>query len=324
MEDIILRTENLSVNFSVKKKIFRKPDILSAVSNVNISVRRGETYGLVGESGCGKTTLANALLGFVPVSSGFAEINGVRIDNSTERAALKQVRKGVQMVFQDPYSSLNPRFLVWQIITEPMLLSGISDEKERRERASELLEQTGLNASDGDRYVYEFSGGQRQRIAIARAVSSSPELIVCDEPTSALDVSVHSQICNLLLDLQDRLGFTYFFITHNLALVKQMTDHMSVMYMGQIMEQGRTEEIFRKPSHPYTKALISSVPQIHSDNRFQRIRLEGEVESPLNAGNSCRFYSRCPEACELCRREFIKTADTESVHFTACLMNNDK
>ncbi len=301
MGEVILRTNDLTVDFKVKKNIFGRPDRLSAVQGVNIEIREGEIYGLVGESGCGKTTLANAILGFVPITSGSFECFGHRIDAGTKPAEWKAVRRHMQTVFQDPYSSLNTRFTVWQIISEPLYIAGERDERILRERAAALVEKVGLNYTDLDRYVFEFSGGQRQRIAIARALISDAGLIICDEPTSALDVSVHSQICNLLLDLREEFGLTYLFISHNLSLIKHITDRMAVMYLGEVMECGRTEEIFADPSCPYTEALMSAILEVNPADRRERIILSGEARSPINPPALCRFANRCPMATELCR-----------------------
>jgi len=301
MGEIILKTNNLTVDFKVKKNVFGKPDRLSAVQNANIEIRKGEIYGLVGESGCGKTTLANAILGFVPITSGSFEFFGHTVDSKTKPSEWKEVRKHMQTVFQDPYSSLNTRFTVWQLISEPLYIAGERDERVLRERAAALVEKVGLSLRDLDRYVFEFSGGQRQRIAIARALVTGSEFIICDEPTSALDVSVHSQICNLLLDLREEMGLTYLFISHNLSLIKHITEHMSVMYLGEIMESGSTEEIFKKPACPYTEALMSAILDVRPKAGKERIILSGEARSPINPPDICRFAGRCPKACEICR-----------------------
>ncbi|MBQ5886696.1 MAG: ATP-binding cassette domain-containing protein [Clostridia bacterium] len=204
-------------------------------------------------------------------------------------------------MFQDPYSSLNTRFAVWQIISEPLYIAGERDERVLRERAAALVEKVGLSLRDLDRYVFEFSGGQRQRIAIARALIANAELIICDEPTSALDVSVHSQICNLLLDLREEFGLTYLFISHNLSLIKHITEHMSVMYLGEVMESGATDAIFDNPQTPYTKALMSAILEVNPSGDRERIILSGEARSPINPPDICRFANRCPSACETCR-----------------------
>lgn len=301
MGEIILKTNNLTVDFKVKKNIFGKPDRLSAVQNANIEIRKGEIYGLVGESGCGKTTLANAILGFVPITSGSFEFCGHTVDAKTKPAEWKEVRKHMQTVFQDPYSSLNTRFTVWQLISEPLYIAGERDERVLRERAASLVEKVGLSLADLDRYVFEFSGGQRQRIAIARALITGSDFIICDEPTSALDVSVHSQICNLLLDLREEMGLTYLFISHNLSLIKHITEHMSVMYLGEIMESGATAEIFEKPACPYTEALMSAILDVKPKAGKERIILSGEARSPINPPDICRFATRCPKACDICK-----------------------
>jgi oligopeptide/dipeptide ABC transporter ATP-binding protein len=207
----------------------------------------------------------------------------------------------MQTVFQDPYSSLNTRFTVWQLISEPLYIAGERDERVLRERAAALVEKVGLSLEDLDRYVFEFSGGQRQRIAIARALITGSEFIICDEPTSALDVSVHSQICNLLLDLREELGLTYLFISHNLSLIKHITEHMSVMYLGEIMESGATDEIFENPACPYTEALMSAILDVKPRAGKERIILSGEARSPINPPDLCRFAGRCPKACDACR-----------------------
>ena len=277
MGEIILKTRDLTVDFKVRNRLFGRPDRLSAVQNVNIEVRRGEVYGLVGESGCGKTTLANTLLGFVPITSGAFECFGHTIDHRTKPDQWKAVRRHMQTVFQDPYTSLNSRFTVWQIISEPLFIAGERNERVLRERAASLVEKVGLSREDLDRYIFEFSGGQRQRVAIARALVAGAELIICDEPTSALDVSVHSQICNLLLDLRDEFELTYLFISHNLSLVKHITDHMAVMYLGEVMESGATAEIFAHPVTPYTRALMSAIPEVNPSGKRERIILTGEA-----------------------------------------------
>ena len=322
MSETIVRTHDLCVDFRIKSRAFGKPDILSAVRNASLEIRRGETFGLVGESGCGKSTLAGSLVHFVPLTGGTIEMNGVTLDKNSGKSDWKVARKGVQMIFQDPFGSLNPRFQVWQLIAEPMLLAGEDDEKLMRERASELLEQVGLSSKDAERNIFEFSGGQRQRIAIARALSVNPEFIICDEPTSALDVSVHSQICNLLLDLQQKYSLTYLFITHNLALVRHLTDRMAVMYMGQIVETGSTDEIFGNASgdslHPYTKALLSAIPEVYPTPGRNRIILEGEVSSPINAGDSCRFAPRCRYCREECGKSAISPRVVGNDHTTCC------
>ena len=293
--EVLLDVLNLEVSFGPKSKRF------VAVKNANFQIYKGETFGLVGESGCGKTTLANAILGFVPITSGSFEAFGHTVTNKTKASEWKDVRRHMQTVFQDPYSSLNPRLAVWQIISEPLYIRGERNEKVLKERAAALVEKVGLNLRDLDRYVFEFSGGQRQRIAIARALIADAELIICDEPTSALDVSVHSQICNLLLDLREEFGLTYLFISHNLSLIKHITDHMSVMYLGEVRESGRTEEIFENPQTPYTEALMSAILEVNPSKARERIILTGEARSPIDPPDLCRFANRCPKACEKCR-----------------------
>lgn len=319
MGEIILKTNDLTVDFKVKKNVFGKADRLSAVHNANIEIKKGEIYGLVGESGCGKTTLANSILGFVPITSGSFEAFGHTITAKTNASEWKDVRRHMQTVFQDPYSSLNARFTVWQIISEPLYIAGERDERVLRERAAALVEKVGLSLTDLDRYIFEFSGGQRQRIAIARALITNAELIICDEPTSALDVSVHSQICNLLLDLREEFGLTYLFISHNLSLIKHITDHMAVMYLGEILESGATEDIFRNPQSPYTKALMSAILEVNPKEKRERIILSGEARSPINPPDRCRFAGRCAEACERCHNaplpDFKKIGDD---HFARC------
>jgi oligopeptide/dipeptide ABC transporter ATP-binding protein len=214
----------------------------------------------------------------------------------------------MQTVFQDPYSSLNTRFTVWQIISEPLYIRGERDERVLRERAAAMVEKVGLSLRDLDRYVFEFSGGQRQRIAIARALIADAELIICDEPTSALDVSVHSQICNLLLDLREEFGLTYLFISHNLSLIKHITDHMSVMYLGEVMESGATDDIFENPQTPYTEALMSAILEVNPSKERERIILTGEARSPIDPPDICRFANRCPRACDLCRNAPLPAA----------------
>ncbi len=319
MGEIILKTNDLTVDFKVRKNLFGKPSRLSAVQNVNIEIRKGEIYGLVGESGCGKSTLANAILGFVPITSGAFEFFGHNVNSQTKASEWKEVRRHLQTVFQDPYSSLNSRFTVWQIISEPLYIAGERDERILRERAAELVEKVGLSLQDLDRYIFEFSGGQRQRIAIARALITNAELIICDEPTSALDVSVHSQICNLLLDLREEYGLTYLFISHNLSLIKHITDHMSVMYLGEVMESGCTEEIFANPSTPYTRALMSAIPEVNPTEKRERIILSGEARSPIDPPDICRFAGRCPDACDICRSEPLPSAAAVgSDHYARC------
>lgn len=319
MAEILLKTNDLTVDFKIKKSLFGKPGRLSAVQNVNMEIKRGEIYGLVGESGCGKTTLANAILGFVPITSGSFECFGHKIDAKSSAAEWRDVRRHMQTVFQDPYSSLNSRFTVWQIISEPLYIAGERDERVLRERAAALIEKVGLSLQDLNRYVFEFSGGQRQRIAIARALITNAELIICDEPTSALDVSVHSQICNLLLDLREEFELTYLFISHNLSLIKHITDHMSVMYLGEVMESGSTKDIFQNPRTPYTEALMSAILEVNPKTQRERIILTGEARSPIDPPSTCRFANRCPKATELCRISPLPSAvEIAPEHFARC------
>ena len=323
MGEILLKTNDLTVDFKVKKHIFGKPDRLSAVQNANIEIQKGEIYGLVGESGCGKTTLANALLGFVPITSGSFTCFGHTIDSKTKPSEWKEVRRHMQTVFQDPYSSLNTRFTVWQIISEPLYIRGERNEKVLRDSAASLVEKVGLSLRDLDRYVFEFSGGQRQRIAIARALIADAKLIICDEPTSALDVSVHSQICNLLLDLREEYELTYLFISHNLSLIKHITDHMAVMYLGEIMECGETADIFEHPACPYTEALMSAILDVNPASARERIILSGEARSPINPPNLCRFAGRCPKACDICRNEPLPPfTSVGNGHAARCHLNS--
>jgi oligopeptide transport system ATP-binding protein len=304
--------KNLCVDFKVKG--FGKSEVLSAVRNVSLGIRKGEIFALVGESGCGKTTVANAVLGFCPISSGEIEFNGFKLNKDTDKKTWTAARRGMQAVFQDPFTSLNPRFDVRTILAEPLVLRGEYNGDAVLKR---IIERVGMREADLSRDVFEFSGGQRQRIAVARALVANPDLIVCDEPTSALDISVHSQICNLLLDLQEEYKITYLFISHNLGLVKHISKHMAVMYSGQIVESGGTEKIFENPTHPYTKALLSAIIETKPSDK-ERIILKGEVASPINAPDTCRFYSRCGSACGACLERVQELKEIEKDHFCAC------
>jgi oligopeptide/dipeptide ABC transporter ATP-binding protein len=318
----ILELKNVSVHFPVKGGLpFFSRGMIQAVSDVSLTIKHGETFGVVGESGCGKTTLANAMIGMVKPTAGQVLFKGVDL-NGLPSDEFKKMRRQMQMIFQDPYSSLNPRFNVYQIVSEPMFIRGEDSEEEMKARVVELLELVGLSAEDLYRHPSDFSGGQRQRIGIARAISLNPSFLVCDEPVSALDVSIHAQILNLLVELQERLNLTYVFISHNLADVKKMCDRMAVMYLGKIMESGDSDKIFRQPLHPYTQALLAAVLDTSFDERRDQIVLQGDIPSPINPPAGCRFWQRCPKAMEGCKTVPPELIEVEEDHFAACHLVN--
>jgi oligopeptide/dipeptide ABC transporter ATP-binding protein len=316
-KDIIIKTENLSVHFPVKGGNPFNRKYVKAVSDVSLEVRRGETFGLVGESGCGKSTFANALLGILKPTDGKVIFEGQDL-NALKSKQFKELRRNMQMIFQDPYSSLNPRFDLLEIIGEPMVIRGGYTPQEIEDRVVEMLELVGLSRDDLHRYPSDFSGGQRQRIGIARAIILNPSFLVCDEPVSALDVSVHAQILNLLNEIQQKSGLTYLFISHNLAVVKSICDHMAVMYLGKVMECGDTKKIYDNTLHPYTQALLSAVLDIDVDNPRERIILQGDIPSPINPPAGCRFCQRCPKAMDICAKCEPKLVEIEPDHKIAC------
>ncbi len=274
--------------------------LVRAVDGVSLTVERGESLGLVGESGCGKSTLARCILGLEPLSRGAVRFDGRALSDWPER----ELRRQIQMIFQDPYSSLNPRMRVGAIVGEPLAIHKVGTRGEREEKALALLRTVGLDADLARRYPHQLSGGQRQRVAVARALALEPALVVCDEPVSALDVSIQAQVLLLLQDLRERLGLTYLFISHDLAVVGQVCDRIAVMYLGRIVETGPALELIAAPAHPYTRALLSAVPVPEPGARQNREELSGELPSPLNPPPGCPFHPRCPQVMDVCRKEF--------------------
>jgi peptide/nickel transport system ATP-binding protein len=319
-EKRFVEVRNLRRVFDVSKPWLNRvlegghPEFLKAVDDISFDIAKGETFALVGESGSGKTTVARMVVGLLPPTSGEVVIDGVSMTNPRQAQARKQLRRRIQMIFQDPYASLNPRLRVDAIIAEPIrAFDLLKSESDIRGRVGELLGLVGLHADDGWKYPHEFSGGQRQRIAIARALASESEFIVCDEPTSALDVSVQAQILNLMRDLQDRFGLTYFFISHNLAVVRHMAKRIGVMYLGRIVEIAEARALFDAPRMPYTKMLLGAVPDLAMSGR-QRIPVKGEIPNPINPPAGCAFNPRCPLAFDRCRRETPALIDGVACH----------
>lgn len=303
--DIILKMNNITKHFSLKAGKFSSSDKkIHALNGVDIELRRGETLGIVGESGCGKSTLAKTIL-------------GIHRADSAEIVTVPPGQK-MQYVFQDPYLSLNPKMQIKDIITEPLLSAGMIKKKETEAEAERLLDMVGLPKNSAYKFPHEFSGGQRQRICIGRAVSSRPEFIICDEPVSSLDVSVQSQILNLLLNIQKELGISYIFIAHNIAVVLYMSDTVSVMYTGRVVESAPPEELYRNPSHPYTRLLLSVVPEIGKNKRIFDRKSAGEIPDLINLPEGCPFYERCPVRKERCRRELPPLREISPGHLCAC------
>lgn len=299
----LLKVEDLSIRFPIYGGIFKQEiGAVQAVSNVNLEIKRGETLGIVGESGCGKTTLGRAILRLYEPSSGRITFNHQDITHLSQKE-LRPLRKNMQMIFQDPYGSLNPRMNVRTILEEPMILAGGYDKAKRDERVLELLELVGLRRDAMNRYPHEFSGGQRQRIGIARAIALNPDLVVADEAVSALDVSIQAQVINLLVELQKKLGLTYIFVAHDLSVVQYLSDRVAVMYLGRIVEIGASREMYLKPSHPYTMALLAAIPAAHPRDKRVIQPLAGDVPSPSNPPSGCAFHPRCPFATERCKQE---------------------
>lgn len=305
--DELLRVENLKVHFPVTKGVIVKKQVgsVKAVDGVSFTLRRGETLGLVGESGCGKSTTGLAVIRMLEATGGRIVFEGQDV-TSFDKTQLKDFRRRVQMVYQDPYGSLNPRMKVSDIIGEPLQVHGLDkDHVAYRARIAELLEMVSLAPYMADRYPHEFSGGQRQRIGIARALALEPSLIVCDEPVSALDVSIQAQVVNVFIELQKRLGLTYIFIAHDLAVVRHISDRIAVMYLGRIVEIASRDDLYQRPLHPYTQALLSAVPvaDVEAESKRARMVVKGEVPSPLNPPKGCHFHPRCPMAMEKCKTQ---------------------
>jgi len=320
----LLQVTGLKKYFPVRKGVFRRTvGWVKAVDDVDMFIRQGETLGLVGESGCGKTTCSRAILRLTEPTAGEVWFRSKRLESEVNiveasRRTLKLLRREMQIIFQDPYSSLNPRMTVGAIIGEPLIVHRVARGTEMRNRVVELLDAVGLKPEHMRRYPHEFSGGQRQRIGIARALALDPQLVVCDEPVSALDVSIQAQVLNLLEDLQTNFGLTYLFVAHDLSVVKHISDRVAVMYLGVIVELMATEAIFARPLHPYTEALLSAVPVPNPDYEADRILLQGDVPSPVNPPHGCRFHPRCSYAKEICSQEIPKLQDYGEDHFAAC------
>ena len=326
MTETLVHVENLTKHFTITKGIVieRVVGAVRAVDGISFDIQKGETLGLVGESGCGKTTAGRTLLGLYPATSGKTIIDTHSVHDA-KGSELMHIRRKAQMIFQDPYASLNPRWTVNAIVSEPLRVHNlISSQQERDARVKDLLELVGLNARHINRFPHEFSGGQRQRIGIARALASDPLFIVCDEPISALDVSIQAQVVNLLEKLQDQLGLTYLFVAHDLSMVRHICDRVAVMYLGVIVEIAELNDLYETPLHPYTQALLSAVPV--PDPRKERARkrtiLVGDVPSPINPPSGCRFHPRCPVAVEKCKTHVPAWREAAPQHWVACHLVN--
>ena len=319
--DPLLEVTDLVVHFPIKSGILldREVATVHAVDGVSLTLHEGETLGLVGESGCGKSTLCRAILQLVSPTSGSVRFAGDELVGRSRRD-LRPLRRELQMIFQDPFASLNPRKRVGQIIGDPIELHGLARGAELKRRVLELLERVGLQAEHYNRFPHEFSGGQRQRIGIARALALQPKLIIADEPVSALDVSVQAQIINLLEELQDEFGLSYLFVAHDLGVVRHVSDRVAVMYLGKIVETSASDALYRNPLHPYTNALLSAVPipDPRRNSERERITLEGDVPSPIDPPPGCRFHTRCASATDVCRTEEPALAELAPGHFAAC------
>ncbi|MFB9756889.1 ABC transporter ATP-binding protein [Paenibacillus hodogayensis] len=319
----ILRVEGLTKYFPIRKGFLgRTVGSVKAVDDVRLTVNKGETFGLVGESGCGKSTLGRCLLRATEPTGGsilFRDRSGAELDvGRLDKPGLRNVRRDMQLVFQDPYSSLNPRMTVTEIVGEPLICHGIAKGSELRRRVVELIEMVGLSARQLDRYPHAFSGGQRQRICIARALATSPRFLVCDEAVSALDVSVQAQILNLLRELQERLELSYLFISHDLGVIRHISDKVGVMYVGKLVETASTGELFERPFHPYTEALLSAKPIPDPRRKAERIVLAGEVANPANPPSGCYFHPRCPYARDVCKTAAPPMKQVAKDHVVAC------
>lgn len=313
----LLEVRGLKKHYVLEGGPFGKKAVLRAVDGVSFSIHPGETLGLVGESGCGKTTAGKCILRLIEPTAGSIELEGEDITH-VPFSRLREVRRKIQFIFQDPYSSLNPRMSVGQIVGEPFAIHGICGGIERRERVLRLIERVGLSTESYCRYPHEFSGGQRQRIGIARALALKPALVVCDEPVSALDVSIQSQVLNLMMELQREMGMAYLFISHGLAAVKHISKRVGVMYLGKMVELAETEKLFSHPLHPYTEALLSAIPVPDPEVARERIILEGDVPSPVHPPSGCRFHNRCRYALPVCGEAEPEWKDAGGGHFVAC------
>ena len=313
-KETLVRADHVKVYFKGKS---RKDGTVKAVDDVSLGIRKGETFGVVGESGCGKSTLGRTLIRLIDPTDGHIYLNGEDI-SKLKGADLKAMRRKMQIIFQDPSACLNPRRTVRQILMEPFEIHKMDKDQDVEARIMELLQLVGLDSYHLSRYPHELSGGQKQRIGIARALALKPDLIVCDEAVSALDVSVQAQVLNLLQELKQKLGLTYFFISHNLNVVYQVSDRVGVMYLGKMVEIADYDQLYEKRYHPYTEALLSAIPQVNQEDRKERIHLEGEVPSPTDPPSGCRFHTRCPKACDRCKAEEPALREIAPGHLVAC------
>ena len=313
-KEVLVKADHVKVYFKGKNK---KSGAVKAVDDITFDIMKGETFGVVGESGCGKSTLGRTLVRLQKPTEGHIYLEGKDISNM-KGSDLKQMRKSAQIIFQDPSACLNPRRTVKQILMEPFEIHGMKGQIDVEERILELLHLVGLDTYHLSRYPHELSGGQKQRIGIARALALEPKIIICDEAVSALDVSVQAQVLNLLQELKEKLGLTYFFISHNLNVVYQVSDRVGVMYLGRMVEIADYDQLYEKRYHPYTEALLSAIPQVDQEEHIERIHLEGEVPNPSNPPSGCHFHTRCPNACDKCRTDIPELKEIETGHFVAC------
>lgn len=318
----LLEIKNLNVTYQTKKGLIGKIQTVHAVNNVSLDIQKGEILAIAGESGCGKSTLAKAIMKLVQSDSGEILLNRENVLNLKHNKDLKKFYQKVQMIFQNPYSSLNPKMKIGEILKEPLIINTDLKKEEITKIVEEKIKKVGLDKSALNLYPHEFSGGQRQRIAIARSLILNPEFIIADEPVSALDVSIQAQIINLLKQLEEDFNLTFLFISHDLSVIKYLSDRIAIMYLGEVVEIGRTEEIFKNPKHPYTKALLSSVPELNPQDEKERIHLQGELPSPENLPTGCKFHTRCPYVMEICKTSTPQVKEFSDTHNCKCFLYN--